>query len=175
MRNNIFMKVVVYHAGECDPKKCTTRRLARKRELKMITQFKKLPSGALVLDPFATKSVSREDLETVKEKGIIALDCSWKKIEKSSALFRGTKHHRSLPFLVAANPTNYGRPCILSTAEAVAATFYIVGLKDIAIQIMSHFKWGPHFLELDHELLEEYSRALNSQEVVKIQNEFIGG
>jgi rRNA small subunit aminocarboxypropyltransferase len=169
------MKVVVYHAEECDPKKCTTRRLARKRELKMVMRFNQLPRGALVLDPFANKSVSREDLETIREKGIVALDCSWKKIDKSSALFRGTKHHRSLPFLVAANPTNYGRPCILSTAEAVAATFYIVGLKDIAIHIMSHFKWGPHFLELNHELLEEYSRALSSQEVVKIQNEFMGG
>jgi len=169
------MKVVVYHAEECDPKRCTTRRLARKNELRMLTHYNELPRGALVLDPFAAKSVSREDLEIVREKGIVALDCSWKKIEKSSALFRGTKHHRSLPFLVAANPTNYGRPCILSTAEAVAATFYIVGLKDIAIHIMSHFKWGPHFLELNHELLEEYSLALSSREVVKIQNEFMGG
>ncbi|MGZ4857742.1 MAG: DUF367 family protein [Methanobacteriaceae archaeon] len=169
------MKVVVYHADECDPKRCTTRRLARKNEFKMVKHLKLLPRGALVLDPFANKSVSREDMETVTEKGIVALDCSWKKINEYSALFRGTKRHRSLPFLVAANPTNYGRPCILSTAEAVAATFYIVGLKDIAIQIMSHFKWGPHFLELNHGLLEEYYRALNSQEVVKIQSEFIGG
>jgi rRNA small subunit aminocarboxypropyltransferase len=169
------MKVVVYHAEECDPKKCTTRRLARKKEFRMVTHFKQLPHGALVLDPFAPKSVSREDLDIVRKKGIVALDCSWKKINKSSALFRGDKNHRSLPFLVAANPINYGRACRLSTAEAVAATFYIVGLKDNAIQIMSHFKWGPHFLELNHELLEEYSRALSSQEVVKIQNEYIGG
>jgi pre-rRNA-processing protein TSR3 len=76
---------------------------------------------------------------------------------------------------VAANPTNYGKPCILSTAEAVAATFYIVGLKNNAIQIMSSFKWGPHFLELNRELLEAYSRAESSREVVKIQDEFIGG
>jgi rRNA small subunit aminocarboxypropyltransferase len=169
------MKVFVYHADECDPKRCTTRRLVRKKEFKILKNLKHLPHEALILDPFAIKSVSKEDLETIREKGLVALDCSWKRIEKNSALFIGNKHHRSLPFLVAANPTNYGRPCILSTAEAVAATFYIVGLKDNAIQIMSHFKWGPHFLELNHALLEEYSRALSSQEVVKIQNEFIGG
>ncbi len=81
----------------------------------------------------------------------------------------------SLPFLVAANPTNYGKPCKLSTAEAIAATFYIVGLKDNAVEIMSQFKWGPHFLELNRELLEEYSSAKTSAEVVKIQNRFIGG
>jgi pre-rRNA-processing protein TSR3 len=169
------MRVVVYHAEECDPKKCTSRKLERQKEIKMVTYLKQLPHGALVLDPFAIKAVSPEDRETVMEKGIVALDCSWKRINKSSPLFRGTKHHRSLPFLVAANPTNYGRPCILSTAEALAATFYIVGLKDNAIQIMSRFKWGPHFLELNHELLEEYSLARSSQEVVKIQSEFIGG
>jgi pre-rRNA-processing protein TSR3 len=50
-----------------------------------------------------------------------------------------------------------------------------VGLKDNAVEIMSQFKWGPHFLKLNHELLEAYSRAKTSAEVVKIQNGFIGG
>jgi pre-rRNA-processing protein TSR3 len=134
-----------------------------------------LPVGGIILDPFAEKAMSPEDRETVDENGIIALDCSWKKINRSSVMFKGRKNHRSLPFLVAANPTNYGKPCILSTAEAIAATFYIVGLKNNAIQIMSQFKWGPHFLELNRELLEAYSHAETSVEVVKIQNEFIGG
>jgi len=51
----------------------------------------------------------------------------------------------------------------------------MVGFKDIAVNIMSRFKWGPHFLELNHELLEAYSNAKDSMEVVKIQNDFIGG
>ena len=168
------MKVTVYHAGQCNPKRCTTRRLDKKSYIKMVTHLNQLPKGALVLDPFASKAVSKEDRETVLKHGIVGLDCSWRKIDKFSPIFRGKKNHRSLPFLVAANPTNYGKPCILSTAEAVAATFYIVGLKNNAIQIMSPFKWGPHFLELNQELLEAYSLAKSSKEVVKIQNEFIG-
>ncbi|CEA12384.1 MULTISPECIES: DUF367 family protein [Methanobacterium] len=168
-------KVVIYHAEQCDPKKCTTRKLAKQKEIRMVSRLNQIPRGALVLDPFSPKAVSPEDHDLVVEKGIVGLDCSWKRIDKSSAMFRGTETHRSLPFMVAANPTNYGKPCILSTAEAVAATLYIVGLKDNAIQIMSHFKWGPHFLELNHELLEAYSRARSSREVVDIQNEFIGG
>jgi pre-rRNA-processing protein TSR3 len=171
----IPMKVIVYHAGECDPKRCTTRRLDKQGKIKMIKQLKQIPTDALVLDPFATKAVSREDRITVEKYGIVGLDCSWKRIDKSSPLFRGEKNSRSLPFLVAANPNNYGKPCILSTAEAVAATFYIVGLKNNAIQIMSSFKWGPHFIELNKELLEAYSQAKSSREVVMIQNEVIGG
>lgn len=169
------MKVTVYHAEQCDPKRCTTRRLDKQRKIRMVTNLQQLPKGALVLDPFSNKAVSPEDKEMVDKQGIVGLDCSWKRIDKSSPIFRGKKNHRSLPFLVAANPTNYGKPCMLSTAEAVAATFYIVGLKNNAIQIMSSFKWGPHFLELNHELLEAYSRAESSREVVKFQNEFIGG
>ncbi len=169
------MRVVVYHAEECDRRKCTTVRLAREGKVKIVTKLNQLPTGAIVLDPFSQKALSPEDRKTVEENGISALDCSWKKIDGSSVMFKGWKHHRSLPFLVAANPTNYGKPCILSTAEAIAATFYIVGFKDIATNIMSQFKWGPHFLELNHELLEAYSHAKDSMEVVKIQNDFIGG
>ena len=169
------MKVVIYHAEECDRRKCTTLKLARGEKVKVVNKLHMLPIGAIVLDPFSEKALSPEDRKTVEEKGITALDCSWKRINKSSAMFKGRKNHRSLPFLVAANPTNYGRPCILSTAEAIAATFYIVGLKDIAIDIMSQFKWGPHFLELNHELLEAYLHAKTSMEVVNIQNDYIGG
>jgi pre-rRNA-processing protein TSR3 len=169
------MKVVIYHAEECDRRKCTTLRLVRRGKVKVVNKLNMLPNGAIVLDPFSEKALSPEDQKTVEGNGITALDCSWKRINKSSAMFKGRINHRSLPFLVAANPTNYGKPCILSTAEAIAATFYIVGFKDIAIDIMSQFKWGPHFLELNHELLEAYSHAKTSMEVVKIQNDFIGG
>lgn len=169
------MKVTVYHADECDPRKCTTVKLQRQGKIRVVTHLNMLPRKGLVLDPFAEKAVSPEDREIVEKIGIVGLDCSWNQIKKSSVMFKGRKYHRLLPFLVAANPTNYGKPCKLSTAEAIAATFYIVGLKDNAAEIMSQFKWGPTFLELNHELLEAYSNAKTSMEVVQIQNEFIGG
>jgi len=171
----LTMKVTVYHAEQCDPKKCTSMKLQKQGKIKVVPNLNMLPKGAIILDPFSEKSASPEDREIVENNGIVGLDCSWNQIQKSNIMFKGKKYHRSLPFLVAANPTNYGKPCKLSTAEAIAATFYIVGLKDNAVEIMSQFKWGPHFLKLNYELLEEYSRAKTSAEVVKIQNEFIGG
>ena len=167
------MKIIVYHAEECDRKKCTTVKLDKKGKVKVVTKLNLVPTSAIILDPYSQKSLSVEDKKTIMEKGLVGLDCSWKKIEKVPFRLKTGKNSRSLPFLIAANPTNYGKPCILSTAEAIAASFYIIGFKDIAIDIMSQFKWGPHFLKLNEELLEAYSKAKSSLEVVKIQNEFL--
>jgi len=167
------MKIIVYHAEECDRKKCTSLKLARMGKLKIVTSIKRIPLGSIVLNPFAEKALSPTDKEQILKRGLAALDCSWKEVKRSSPIFTVKKYHRALPYLVAANPTNYGKPLILSTAEALAATFYIIGLKDIAVNIMSSFKWGPHFLDLNRELLEAYSKAKDSQEVIKIQEEFI--
>jgi Uncharacterized conserved protein len=167
------MKIVVYHAEECDRKKCTTVKLGKQGKVKVVTKLNQLPTSAIVLDPYSPKSLSVEDRETVMEKGLVGLDCSWKRLDKVPYRIKTGKNSRSLPFMIAANPTNYGKPCILSTAEAIAASFYIIGFKDIATDIMSGFKWGPHFLTLNEELLERYSKAKSSLEVVEIQNEYI--
>ncbi|MDR0911913.1 MAG: DUF367 family protein [Methanobrevibacter sp.] len=167
------MKINIFHANECDKKRCTAVKLEKTKRAKMFYHLNQIPRGAIVLNPFSVKAVSIEDKKMVLSKGIVGLDCSWNKVSSSSTFFNLTKYHRALPFLIAASPVNYGKSSTLSTAEAISATLYITGFKNEAKDIMSVFKWGHTFIELNYELLEEYSGASSSAEVVSIQNDFL--
>ncbi|MCS7131752.1 MAG: DUF367 family protein, partial [Hadesarchaea archaeon] len=147
------MQLFVYNAKECDPKRCTAIRLYRAGKIQMVYRFRDLPSGAILLDPLVEKALSKEDANVARTRGLVALDCSWKQIEQI-ARARKRMLPRSLPYLVAANPTHYGRPTVLSTAEALAAALFILGEPDRANEILKIFKWGPTFLELNQELLK---------------------
>ncbi len=81
--------------------------------------------------------------------------------------------HRLLPYLIAANPVNYGAPCKLSCAEALAAGLYLVGERELGAALMSKFKWGPNFFKLNAEVLELYSQCKTSAELVARQRDYI--
>jgi pre-rRNA-processing protein TSR3 len=68
---------------------------------------------------------------------------------------------------------NFGKPTKLSTVEALAAALYISGFKEEAAELLSIFKWGHTFLEINRERLERYATAKNSTEVVEIQNDYL--
>jgi len=125
-----------------------------------------------VLNPVSEVAFSRADRDALLNSGLIALDCSWKKAEEIFATSR-LGIQRALPYLLAANPINTYKPIKLSTAEAIAAALYIAGFKELAEDTMSVFKWGPSFITLNRELLEEYSRCATSGEVVQIQREYM--
>jgi len=167
------INITVFHANECDKKKCTAYKMEKLNNCKIVYNINQIPHGAIILNPFSEKSVSPQDKHFVEKKGVVGLDCSWNKVSSSAKFFALTKYHRSLPFLIATSPVNYGKPCKLSTVEAIAATLYIVNFKKEAEDIMNGFKWGPTFIKLNFELLEAYSGVETSEEVVNIQNEFL--
>ncbi|MDH5747517.1 MAG: DUF367 family protein, partial [Candidatus Bathyarchaeota archaeon] len=123
-------------------------------------------------NPFSDRAFSPADRGRVERRGLAAIDCSWMHADEVFELsVRGVS--RCLPYLVAVNPVNYGVPTKLSTVEALAAALYISGFGEEAERLLSIFKWGPHFLVLNRELLDGYAGAKDSSEVVELQRSFI--
>lgn len=165
------IKLFLYHAKQCDPKKCTGKKMAKFGLVNLSEKIERVPSRSILLDPMAEKALSPGDST---KKGITVLDCSWEEVERVfPQLLRMRLEHRALPYLVAANPVNFGRPFKLTSVEAFAAALYILGNKHQAEKVMSKFNWGHTFLELNHEPLEEYSEAKDSKDILRIQSEYM--
>jgi pre-rRNA-processing protein TSR3 len=166
------VKIVVYHARQCDPKRCTALKLKRHGLVRLVHQIKLLPKRAVVLNPFSETAFSPADKERIESFGLAALDFSWEHAE--NALLKNVKGTaRCLPYLIAGNPVNFGKPTKLSTVEALAAALYIAGSKEEAYKLLSIYKWGQTFIGLNHERLEGYAKAKNSTEIIEIQKHFI--
>lgn len=167
------MKLIVYHTNEDDPKKCSAKKLHKFGFVELETKIRKTPKDAVLLNPFAEKSLSKEDLDIAERHGILAVDCSWENVEKSFDFFKKRCNSRALPFVIATNPVNYGKPFKLTTLEAFATALYILGDIEKAEEILNIYKWGPNFLILNKEPLEDYRKAENSAEIIKIMKQYM--
>jgi pre-rRNA-processing protein TSR3 len=164
-----MIPLFAYRDNTCAPKKCTAVRLGKRGLIRVVERPDRIPRSTLILDPTAERALSPED--RIHINSITALDCSW--VVLDAGVFAIWPRHRALPYLVAANPTNYGRPLRLSSAEALAASCVILGEPEQAAALMSAFRWGPHFLTLNAEPLERYASAKTSTEVVAIQADYL--
>jgi pre-rRNA-processing protein TSR3 len=163
------LKLTIYHANQCDPKRCTGLRLKRRGFVRLVTKARFLPRRAVVLNPFSEIAFSPADRKRVEDFGLSALDCSWEHAEKVLLKqVRGTS--RCLPILIAGNPVNFGKATKLTTAEALAGALYITGFRQEAVDMLSIFTWGHTFLELNRALLENYASVQNSTEIIEIQH-----
>lgn len=164
------IRLFAYHAGQCDPKKCTSLRLARFGLLTLVSRPSALPKGVILLTPQSERALSPADSAKASRRGLAVLDVSWKR-GHFPAVPQATA--RALPYLLAANPVNYGKPFLLSSVEALAAALTIFDRDEAAGTILGKFSWGGQFLTLNREPLAEYRRATDSAGVVAAQAEFI--
>lgn len=163
------LKLFVLHLKEDNPKKCTAEKL---RRFGFVIFIRKCPQSSIVLNPLANAILLDKDRKIVERYGLCAIDGSWKNILE--IFVRPRRRDRRLPLLVAGNPTNYGKIGKLSTVEAFSAALYIVGFKKYSMLLLSKFKWGHTFFELNKELLEEYAKS-SREEILKIEKDIFKG
>jgi pre-rRNA-processing protein TSR3 len=163
----VGVELHVRYEGDDDPAKCTARKLARFDLVDLHRSNGETPYG-VVLNPHAERALSPADADAGR---LVALDCSWE--TAGEAMFDLAGEHRALPFLVAANPVNFGRPFRLTTVEALAAGLVVLGERKRAEAILAKFTWGETFLELNAEPLARYADCEDSSEVVAVQEEYL--
>ncbi len=159
-----------------DPKKNTAVISSKRGDIILHKKINSLPKKGIILEPLCGKIFGPEDHSLLNQENgsLVGLDCSWKQIESSvDKVMRQTRlKPRMLPLFLAANPVNWGKPGKLTTIEALAAATYLTGNKEQASKLLSGFRWGERFIELNYEPLEEYSTAESSSELVELQFEF---
>ena len=170
-RPSLAIKLGMWDLGQCDKRRCTGTKLMRAgmvRELRIGQGYR-----GLVLSPNGTKCVSGEDYELLSAgAGLAVVDCSWARLDEVPfRQIKGTP--RLLPFLLASNPVNYGRPATLSCAEALAAALYIAGHREDAAAVMSKFTWGDSFFALNGPALDEYAACATAEDVLATQERFM--
>ncbi|MCK9593227.1 MAG: DUF367 family protein [Methanoregula sp.] len=163
-----MMPLFAYRDNSCDPRKCTVKKLEKAGFLKIFTKISQIPRNTLLLDPTAEQALSPVDRNV---RSITVLDCSWVVLDTGKV--RSWRIRRALPFLIAANPVNFGKPFMLSSIEALAAALFIIGDKERASDVLAKVSWGIHFLEVNQEPLDLYANAKDSTDVIKIQDLFI--
>jgi pre-rRNA-processing protein TSR3 len=160
-------KAACWDLGHCDAKRCSGKRLMRlgmMRELHVGQKF-----AGVVVSPKAKKIISKEDKELLEQYGAAVVEASWKRIDEVPFGRIGGKCERLLPYLVAANQTNYGKPWRLNCVEALAACYYICGHPEWAESILSTFSYGEAFLDINSALLKRYMACETEEEVKKAE------
>jgi len=159
-----------YMMGQDDPRKCSANRLVKLKLASPVYRRSQVPRGTLILNPYASKLLTKSDMGLILRYGLMIIDCSWNRAE--TVFSARTSEGRKLPILLAANPINYARAGMLSSVEALAAALYIIGFRKEAQGILSIYKWGPHFLELNQDPLDSYAEVLDEEQLKKTMTEF---
>jgi pre-rRNA-processing protein TSR3 len=167
IRNTLGVQVLMYRQD--DPSKCTAAKLVR---FGLAEPVRFIKYNTLLLDPFCEIVISNQDIGRFKR--VCAVDCSWEKASESLLGWKVLKRGacRRLPALLAGNPTNYSKMSRLSSAEALAASLFILGQTEMAKDILHKFKWGHTFFELNLELLQDYSNAVSPAAIIELEKEY---
>ena len=164
-------KAACWDFNHCDSKRCSGKRLQHFGLLRPLAIGQK--HSGIVISPNAKAILSPADTPLLEQYGAAVVECSWVRIKEIPWSRIGGKCERLLPYLVAANPVNYGRPWRLNCVEALAACFMICGKTEWAEIILQHFSYGQPFLEINASLFKRYAEAKDEEGVKKVEEKWL--
>lgn len=165
------VRLAMWDFGQCDPKRCSGMKLKRLGYVKVLGMRESF--HGLVLSPIGTQIISPEDKEIALSGGLAVVDCSWKQLDHTDVTQLRAHNHRALPYLLAANTVNFGKPWRLNCAEALAACLAIFDFQDAADELMNQFKWGHSFFEQNEDYIDAYKTAKSAKEMMLMQEFFL--
>ena len=128
----------------------------------------------IVLAADAAQILSPADAPVIAAQGLAGVNCSWRGLDAVPFAALGRPElRRRLPFLVAANEVNYGKPLYLNTAEALAAALRIAGLTRDAELLLAPFASGGAFFALNADAFEAYAAAVDGDGVAAAEARFL--
>ncbi|GAB1317622.1 ribosome bioproteinsis protein tsr3 [Madurella fahalii] len=164
-------KAACWDLGHCDPKRCSGKKLMKlglMRELHLGQRH-----AGVIITPNGKQTISPADRPLLDQFGAAVVECSWARTKEVQWSKVGGKCERLLPYLVAANTVNYGKPWRLNCVEALAAAFAICGHPDWAAQVLAPFSYGSAFLEINASLLKKYAACEDEAAVKKAEQEWM--
>ncbi|KDR80434.1 hypothetical protein GALMADRAFT_223316 [Galerina marginata CBS 339.88] len=167
----IAVPVAMWDFDHCDPRRCSGKKLARLgliKELRVGSRFR-----GIVVSPKGKQVISPADREIILANGLAVVECSWARIDDVPFNKIASPHERLLPYLLATNPTNYGKPWRLNCVEALAAAFYITGFESYAEKLLSSFGWGGSFIEVNRLFLDKYKTCETAEGVSAMQEKIM--
>lgn len=160
-------KAACWDLGHCDPKRCSGKKLMKiglMRELHIGQKH-----SGVIISPNAKRTISPADRELMEQFGAAVVECSWARVKEVPWPKIGGKCERLLPYLVAANSVNYGKPWRLNCVEALGAAFYICGHPEWAEEVLSHFPYGQAFLDINSSILKRYAACKDEADIKKTE------
>ncbi|KAI0206607.1 hypothetical protein F4808DRAFT_404694 [Astrocystis sublimbata] len=164
-------KAACWDLNHCDPKRCSGKKLIRlglMRDLHLGQRH-----NGVIITPNGKHTLSPADSELMDQYGAAVVECSWARTGEVQWNKVGGKCERLLPYLVAANTVNYGKPYRLNCVEALAASFYICGHPDWAEQVLRPFNYGESFLAINSKLLKKYAGCEDEEGIKKTEKEWL--
>lgn len=164
-------KAACWDLNHCDPKRCSGKKLIKLGMMRDLHVGQR--HNGVIITPNGKHTISPADRELLEQYGAAVVECSWARTQEINWSKVGGKCERLLPYLVAANTVNYGKPWRLNCVEALAAAFAICGHLEWAEEILSPFSYGQSFLDINSSILRKYAACADEAEIKKTEAEWM--